>query len=456
LSVIDGGVPRVSLLVDRGGVVLDGRYELGAVLGVGGMAQVHRGYDRLLDRPVAVKVFHRHLLDDPITVARVRSEIRVLARLDHPHLVRLDDAVFPAASAADGGGLRSPYLVMELVDGPTLAEEVRGRAMEPARAAAIGAGLAEALAHVHAAGVVHRDVKPANVLLTGEGTAKLADFGIALLGEDPRHTTTGMLVGTAGYLAPEQIRGGTVTGATDVHALGLVVLECLTGVREYPGTGIAAAVARLHRTPEVPAVFGGSWVELLGAMTEEDPSQRPSAAQAAMALHALSVDAPTRVLPLVRTAGAGVGAGVARTRSVGAGAVGVGRRRWAAPVAAAVVLLGGLEAVTALAGVGAPVVATTERTQPTQVGVPGVSGAGSSSPTVGVVGVPAVQGAAGGEGSAAATAAPAPRTVDVVVPAPVAPLTITTPAGGGDAHGTKAGEVKGGGDGKGDGSGGGD
>lgn len=433
--MIDGGVSAVSLLVDRGGVVLEGRYELGAVLGVGGMAQVHRGYDRLLDRPVAVKVFHRHLLDDPITVARALSEIRVLARLDHPHLVRLDDAFFPEASATDGGGLRSPYLVMELVDGPTLAEEVRGRAMEPARAAVIGAGLAEALAHVHSAGVVHRDVKPANVLLTGEGTAKLADFGIALLGEDPRHTTTGMLVGTAGYLAPEQIRGGTVTGATDVHALGLVVLECLTGVREYPGTGIAAAVARLHREPEIPVVLGGSWVELLGAMTEEDPSQRPGAAQAAMALHALSVDAPTRVLPLLRTTPAG---------SVGAGA---DRRRWAAPVAAALVLFGGLGAAFVLGGgVGLPEAPTTARTQPTQVSIPAgaVPGASSSPPAAGAVDLPAVQQPAA-SANPAAPAAGLPTAVNRIAPALVAPLTVT-PAGAEPGHGKKADEGNGGGD----------
>lgn len=118
-----------------------------------------------------------------------------------------------------------------------LSAAIRDLPMPPREVAQVGAGLAAALAYVHSAGVVHRDLKPANVLLSADGTAKLADFGIAVLGEDSRHTSTGVIVGTAGYLAPEQIRGGPATTASDVHALGLVLLECLTaaGIPRHRG-----------------------------------------------------------------------------------------------------------------------------------------------------------------------------------------------------------------------------
>jgi serine/threonine protein kinase len=151
----------------------------------------------------------------------------------------------------------------------------------------VGRQLAEALAYAHAAGVVHRDVKPGNVLLGEHHRAKLADFGIArLVGDTVRHTQTGTTIGTAAYLSPEQVQGRDVTGAADVYALGLVLIEAMTGERAYPGTPTEAALARLHRNPEVPPDLPHR--DLLVAMTQRDPDARPTAAEVADGLTAPS------------------------------------------------------------------------------------------------------------------------------------------------------------------------
>lgn len=250
-------------------VVLGDRYELGAVLGRGGMADVYRATDRLLHRGVAVKVL-RETTENDTDRRRFTSEARMLAGLSHPGLVMVLDAGFTA---------EQPYLVLELVEGPTLGQACAAGPLAPDRVAEIGAQLAEALASAHAQDVVHRDVKPGNVLLGTDGRAKLADFGIArLLGDTVRHTQTGHAIGTPAFLAPEQVRGDQITTAVDVYSLGLVLLETLTGERAYPGSATEAALARLSRSPEIPSTLPGHWRDLLGAMTATEPAARPAAA----------------------------------------------------------------------------------------------------------------------------------------------------------------------------------
>ncbi|MDQ2584950.1 serine/threonine protein kinase [Saccharothrix yanglingensis] len=250
-----------------------GRYRLDGLLGTGGVADVHRAWDVRLARHVAVKVFRPG--EDLAAGRRFDVEVTTLAGLSHPALVAVHDAGHDAGQAfvvlglVEGGTLRD-----HLGDGPLGTEEVR----------VLGARLADALDHVHAHGVVHRDVKPSNVLVDRDGTAFLADFGLARLVDSTRLTRADQVVGTAAYLAPEQVRGEPVGPAADVYALGLVLLECLTGRREYEGGDVEAAVARLHRPPRVPDHLPDDLAGLLRRMTATDPAARPAAAWCARVL----------------------------------------------------------------------------------------------------------------------------------------------------------------------------
>jgi len=260
---------------DLTGEVVDGRYALGDLYGSGGMAEVYRAFDTRLDRRVAVKLFQGTATrEDRI---RLDREAQVLAGLRYPGVV----AVY------DTGSFRGrPFYVMQAVEGGTLRRRMR-EPLAPEVVARIGAQVARILAHVHRHDVVHRDVKPSNILLdAGERRAYLADFGLALQAQATRVTRSGVLVGTAGYLAPEQVRGGEVGPAADVYALGLVLLECLTGRPEYPGGDTEAALARLHRDPRVPANLPDPWVEALTAMTHALPTKRPTADECARLLTA--------------------------------------------------------------------------------------------------------------------------------------------------------------------------
>lgn len=188
---------------------------------------------------------------------------------------------------------------MELVVGETLADAVLRGPLGSERTAQVGRVLAEALAHVHGEGLVHRDVKPANVLLGRDGRVRLTDFGIARLVDAAKVTATGLTVGTASYLSPEQVLGTHVGPLSDVYSLGLVLLECLTGRREYPGNAIEVALARLNRQPVVPQTLPSGWPGLLTSMTARESGPRPTAYEAARELAAISAggEAATVVTP---------------------------------------------------------------------------------------------------------------------------------------------------------------
>ncbi len=208
------------------------------------------------------------------------STYRLLADLRHPGLVRILDAAWEGQGA--------PYLVLELVDGPDLATVLADGPLDPQRVAAIGRDVASALAYLHSEGVVHRDVKPANVLLDPSGGARICDLGISLdVGEPDPHGRPGHTVGSLAYLAPEQVLGEAIGTAVDVFALGLLLLEALTGHREYSGPDDSSAWARVHRSPTIPISLGAAWTRLLAAMTARVPAERPSAADVAAHLEAL-------------------------------------------------------------------------------------------------------------------------------------------------------------------------
>ncbi|MGH3441422.1 MAG: protein kinase domain-containing protein [Nitriliruptorales bacterium] len=225
--------------------MLAGRYQLEEPIATGGVAIVWRAHDVTLDRSVAVKLLHPHLASDRTTVERFRREAQAAAQITHPNAVQIYD------TGQEGDVV---YLVMEYVDGPSLRDVAHAAGpMDHVVVAALGEQVAAALGHAHDHGIVHRDVKPANILLTSGGTAKVTDFGIAkAIGDGDDLTTPGTVVGTAAYLAPEQLEGNEVDPRADVYALGVVLYECLVGEPAFQGdTPTATAAARL--THELPS-----------------------------------------------------------------------------------------------------------------------------------------------------------------------------------------------------------
>ena len=284
---MDGTVTRphhdVPLRLTPGALVA-GRYRVGESLGAGASAEVLAALDLATDQQVALKSLRDSI--DVVLRRRFLEETRILAELDHPHLLPLLD------SGLDGG---LPYLVMPLVDGLSL-EQTPGP-MAPERVRRIGAAVADALAYIHGRGILHRDITPGNILLGRDDDVFLSDFGIAKAWDGPSHTAENFVAGTAGYLAPEQAEGRGASTASDVYALGLVLLEALTGVREYSGTPFERAVAAASRPPRIPPALGAPWCGILRRMTDHDRANRPTVDEVRALLNGRPASATLTVRP---------------------------------------------------------------------------------------------------------------------------------------------------------------
>jgi eukaryotic-like serine/threonine-protein kinase len=271
---------------------LAGRYRVEEPVGHGGSAVVHSGFDRTLKRRVAIKLFSAYRPETGGPSLDVLREARAAATLSHPNVARVYDY-----GEATEGNERLPYLVMEFLEGDTLADRLAATgAFAWSHAAGVCADVAAALAAAHARDLVHRDVKPRNVMLTPAGV-KVLDFGIAALAGQTSLDTQGQLWGTPTHLAPEQLRGEATYPAADVYALGLLLFECLTGTRPWPGTSVGEILAARYqgRAPRLPAIAGlpREVIRLYEACVAEDPARRPPAAEIAEILRRVAGKAPT-------------------------------------------------------------------------------------------------------------------------------------------------------------------
>jgi eukaryotic-like serine/threonine-protein kinase len=254
-----------------------GRYHLRELIAAGGMGEVWQAVDEALGRPVAVKLLRPEYSHDEVTLLRFRAEARHAGGLNHPGIAQVYDY-------EDATRDHPAYLVMELVSGPSLAGVLAGGQLDARHTADVLAQAAEALHAAHAAGVLHRDIKPGNLLIGPGGQVKMTDFGIAQSSRTGNLTRTGSLVGTMGYLAPERVSGRPATVASDLYALGIVGYECLTGHPPFQGEPLQVALA--HRDQDLPGLppwclsqpGGGGLAALIARLTAKDPAGRPATA----------------------------------------------------------------------------------------------------------------------------------------------------------------------------------
>jgi eukaryotic-like serine/threonine-protein kinase len=366
--------------------LLGGRYELDEPIGTGGFSEVWRATDTVLSRPVAIKLLHARYVRQAEALARFQAEARHAGALSHPNIARIYDYAEPA----DG----QPYLVMELVDGPSLARVLRGGPLDAARTMDVVAQAAAGLQAAHDAGLIHRDIKPANLLLSPGGTVKITDFGIAHAVGSAPVTVTGMLIGTPCYMAPERVAGAQATSASDLYALGVVAYECLAGAPPFSGVPLEVALAHRERPlPPLPLSVPAEVGALVMQLTAKDAVWRPgSAAEVARRAAALRDG--------LRPAAAGV-------RPAPRAAAGVRPVRQAAPAAALA------EAPVTMEDGGRPVLARTSRGRRLRLpsvlaatcvvlaGLAGLSLAGvlGFAPTVHQAGAPALSSAGPSQGS---------------------------------------------------------
>jgi serine/threonine-protein kinase len=277
------------------------RYRLDSRLATGGMGEVWRATDTSLGRPVAVKVLKSEYADDPQFRSRFETEARHAASLVHPGVASVYD--FGEAASSDGSGVPRPFLVMELVDGQPLSALLRGgRPLDPEVVRDLMAQTADALGAAHRAGIVHRDVKPANLLVTPDRRIKITDFGIARASDGLGLTGTGQVMGTPQYLSPEQARGGTATPASDVYSLGVVAFECLVGHRPFDADSpVATALAHLNDpVPDLPPSVPADLAAVVRRAMAKEPEQRYADGDAfAAALRNPAAEAATAYVPPV-------------------------------------------------------------------------------------------------------------------------------------------------------------
>lgn len=258
------------------GTLLNGRYELGDVIGSGGMGRVHRAVDTRLARPVAVKILRSGGQEDPTARARFRAEATLAGSLHHPGIAQVYDFGEDESTPE-----HDPFIVMQLVDGMPLSKVLAERgAIVPSGVAAVVGQIADALAAAHAKGIVHRDLKPSNIIVTPDGNAVLVDFGIAWSAGSEPLTATGSVIGTAEYFSPEQAAGRPATPRSDLYSLGVVAHHCLTGQSPFKrDTPVATAMAQMSaEMPPLPAAVPAALATLVASLTQKDPEDRPSSA----------------------------------------------------------------------------------------------------------------------------------------------------------------------------------